>query len=53
MIAEMYRMYRSFFTILPALMMVVYFGGVIALVIYIIWLLHRLVKAVERIAEKI
>jgi flagellar biogenesis protein FliO len=45
--------YRSFFAILPALIMVIYFGGIIALVIYIIWLLHRLVKAVERIAEKI
>ena len=37
--------------ILPALFMLMYFGGIIALVIYMVLLFIRLVKAVEKIAN--
>jgi len=45
--------HRTFFAFLPIVLMFFYFGAIIAVIIYIIWLLHRLVKAVEKIAEKI
>ena len=39
--------------ILPALFILMYFGGIIALVIYMVLLFIRLVKAVEKIANSV
>ena len=39
--------------VLPGFFMIIYFGAVISIAIYIIWLFIRLVNAIEKIANSV